>query len=859
MNLVNEVQDETIIDRDKRFMLRTRLKGFILLTDMYPDQTGCLKEGQITNLDPGGVQMGKQSGGALIMSKVKFEGYIRLANVTEWGLGSIDRAIRYVESVSGIPVKTTEEMIAISRRNLPRSDVGSPMHDRDVVFRGRRGSAPIAPITTEVVVLDGDDLVRWPDGARFWETGNYSPFKGRDLMLAAHHASIMQWLGDHPDSYVLYNGGNDFARKYHTDVAGFVHVSKSDLARNLKARSASDGSTQPTDLPLCLQEQEGYIAVAAELNIPTVTSFNDVLKHQPGLWMATSGAGKSTFIKERAHSGQKAIWFGNNWTNNGWVKAARLPDGGPPCFWTKNFVHRDDSTGTMREFMKYNDKFPNRGFVAALRDFETKANNPITHLQSKFVSFLDRHAYAPEIHIWTQGSRVADKASKMSEPALKDMLMTWYDRWAETGAVKRFSSEVHMLYATNKPGSSSPDFVGMAHFEGDDPFAGEEMRADTRTDALGYLIATNGVEALDDLAKVDQDTLLAAAHATRILTDNKNKDISEDAISVIVSSAMVDLATSALDPVKKAPPHSPELRYWRGTGRDLSNTYAGKPPVSLPCIFWISDCWGLSYDIGLMPQLFPAPERKWFVVRPSYHVAGVAGIDRLGGNPSTQGPYIQEALAELIGDGPAFRNYNRDVKMVRMSIYDRANLLFGYRLLGNGSFSPTETSSKSVLYKVADEDRRLFFGLGGRVATQHTVFGLGRDPIEMWEQAETFISTGHGTSGHMLGALLAHNVHFLWYLFEIGFNMYYDKSIYLIPFNEPEGKVYHSATEYFNAMECMYRILTTSSDISVSMRRGITLKVEIAGGFIARFDKGARHASVMARLALPSASLLRFA
>jgi hypothetical protein len=91
---------------------------------------------------------------------------------------------------------------------------------------------------------------------------------------------------------------------------------------------------------------------------------------------------------------------------------------------------------------------------------------------------------------------------------------------------------------------------------------------------------------------------------------------------------------------------------------------------------------------------------------------------------------------------------------------------------------------------------RLFRGMGSVVTSCHAVFGLGRSLEEVITQDLHKVATGVATSGHLLASCIAHKHHMLWYVYEVFINLQSRKSIYLFPFREPEGGVYHSKQDY---------------------------------------------------------------
>ena len=143
--------------------------------------------------------------------------------------------------------------------------------------------------------VDGDTIVEYPHGARFWETGNYEPYKDREAMIDAHMLTFRKYMSEHPRAVILSNGGGDMARKYRNEMRGVVTISFKELERHMASRVAEGNEYQPTDPHQSMNNQMEYIRV-----LPEIPSFHSI--HEPGLYMATSGAGKSTFVEEKANA-----------------------------------------------------------------------------------------------------------------------------------------------------------------------------------------------------------------------------------------------------------------------------------------------------------------------------------------------------------------------------------------------------------------------------------------------------------------------------------------------------------------------------------------------------------------------------
>ena len=152
-------------------------------------------------------------------------------------------------------------------------------------------------------------------------------------------------------------------------------------------------------------------------------------------------------------------------------------------------------------------------------------------------------------------------------------------------------------------------------------------------------------------------------------------------------------------------------------------------------------------------------------------------------------------------NGTIYTNYSGYVKMIPIWKHDKVDYAWKevrpneYVIVANGSAAgPT-----GYLYKVANPN--FFMGMGSVATAQHAAFGLGRSEQELeFQELRKLRSNGVGGSGHLVAAALANTSHVMWYLQEVFQNLKTKQSIYLMPFNEPAGTVYHTVEEYRNAL-----------------------------------------------------------
>jgi hypothetical protein len=224
-------------------------------------------------------------------------------------------------------------------------------------------------------------------------------------------------------------------------------------------------------------------------------------------------------------------------------------------------------------------------------------------------------------------------------------------------------------------------------------------------------------------------------------------------------------------------------RYWETnlmSSLDVWFTNAYRNPSRIATIPWRTCTHGMrSYGTGLNPQLYPSTTLR-----------------------------REMGLNVQIEESEVYSNYSGYVELVPLTKSDIENLDFAWLQQGNSNnFKmriPTDDNYKS-LFKV--EDPKFFLGLGSVAIGQHSCYGIGRSAKDLYEQYERKRKTGHGTSGHMITSVLCFRSHFLWYLEEIMYNNVNKKSIYNLPFKEPEGGLYHSIQEYKHAIYDMKELL----------------------------------------------------
>jgi hypothetical protein len=160
--------------------------------------------------------------------------------------------------------------------------------------------------------IDGDLVVSWPENADWLEKQNYAPFKDRESMLIKQQLDLSKFIEENPQDRILMNPGTDFMRMFPDMISAVVTIPLGLIERNISSRKLkaekeeTEGSektvfpAQSTDVANCLKEQEAMEVMAKELKIPILDGFDDPsVPSLKGLIVATSGAGKSTFVRKR--------------------------------------------------------------------------------------------------------------------------------------------------------------------------------------------------------------------------------------------------------------------------------------------------------------------------------------------------------------------------------------------------------------------------------------------------------------------------------------------------------------------------------------------------------------------------------
>jgi hypothetical protein len=151
----------------------------------------------------------------------------------------------------------------------------------------------------EVKYVDGDSIVTFPDAPEFWVEGKWFPYDSEEHMHRAFNDAFEKYLAKEPNCYIFFNAGAKFIKAFPEMISGMVVISKTVLAENINQREkAGNVKRQPCNFNEVLAMQEQMEKVCRNMDLPIYHGFTtcEFTFGKRGVIVATSGAGKSTFV-----------------------------------------------------------------------------------------------------------------------------------------------------------------------------------------------------------------------------------------------------------------------------------------------------------------------------------------------------------------------------------------------------------------------------------------------------------------------------------------------------------------------------------------------------------------------------------
>uniref|UniRef100_A0A2V0RCE3 VP7 n=1 Tax=viral metagenome TaxID=1070528 RepID=A0A2V0RCE3_9ZZZZ len=218
-------------------------------------------------------------------------------------------------------------------------------------------------------------------------------------------------------------------------------------------------------------------------------------------------------------------------------------------------------------------------------------------------------------------------------------------------------------------------------------------------------------------------------------------------------------------------------RYWTNSvleARDMYDKYTNlDPPRRIPVIGCRVCNWGMkSYIEDHIPQMVPSSTL--------HHSIGIK----------------RNILLNNVAD-ERYINYTSHCKIREIMPNEIGHLDFSYAKNDDGYYILTEPREGTFVVDNAE----FFNGFSSVCTSSHSMYGFGRTPGDLLEQALREDETGHGTSGHMIASCLMFRAHVLLYLNDIHYNHTTQKTIYNLEVNEPTSGRYHSNKEYEHAVK----------------------------------------------------------
>lgn len=486
-------------------------------------------------------------------------------------------------------------------------------------------------------------------------------------------------------------------------------------------------------------------------------------------------------------------WFANAWKGNSWAKNIREPNGGPPCFWTKDRTVSEDAHTT--SWNKYEARYPGRGRRIAY-DVHTTYASVLAALRE----FLQQHPNGS--HVWVQG-RLEDmppqqvvarlQADILSDVALSSsvsgqlnvpILAYWRSRLADSVDVG--------YYNVGRPPQRIPVVPWRVSNYGMRSY-GKQLKPQIYPSSSWMTDASPPQDLMKRLKESCEKEVYSNYSGFVTFSPISASDKLDYAWSEIGDNLYQMTFNYAKTPGLHGSSTLGKMYFVLRDGvSEVDHVLGGKRgPLSRQEKITLVSA-GMPYWVdGSDPKDFTDLEVSR--VPPHHSVHGMSGM--MNGEPFDNavlhGPDGTRTSKGIIRD--------KSGKKYIILEHNAKTLENGVNSFKDGE--ETLTSIDKKLFKI--QDRTFFNGLGSVSTAQHGSFGLGRDEASLVKQAMRRVRSGHDTSGHMIASALCPSSHLLWYLEEVYNNVKTEKSIYNAPFKEPAGGLYHTIEEYQNAITDM--------------------------------------------------------
>jgi hypothetical protein len=518
------------------------------------------------------------------------------------------------------------------------------------------------------------------------------------------------------------------------------------------------------------------------------------------------------------------VYFDNSWTGYNWDIMRNMPNGGFPVFWTKDSEHKRDEYTL--QYAEYKARFPDRGARIAYDTHRT-----YSQVFNALIRFMKRHPTGVR-HVWIQGTMSTEDGGNLAPTAMRKKLQ------------KDLTTLVSMRHRANiRYDPSFASYWEASLLYSDDLAFHYSARRPSRIPLIPWRVSNYGIKMYNHTLKPQlfPSTSFGKKLGIRDLIASgetySNYSGYVKMIPMTDEDAALDFAWKKIDdnsfkmvlPPSILPERS-DLTLHFVDGDSLVTWPKGK--------FWMTGDYGVHESRGNFLQHQYDVLTTHMLRDPLAVILFNAGTDFaemfsdiIRGMVKISPDMIKTHMQSRIEEGnttqpvdaaesiqgqreyEAIMRKNGDMILNSFDEIEMPGLYMAVSGAGKTTFIESKTSThEDVLYKV--EDPRMFMGLGSIVTSTHGIFAIGRDEESRFYQRmrridPNFIGEGlkgFDTSGHMMASVLAFRSQFLWYLQEIYNNFESESSIYLFPFAEPKGKLYHPIQDYINAISDMEKL-----------------------------------------------------